>query len=275
MYEGNPGDVTQQRYWRSRLNAYGHTGWADRFIYAYDQLARLALMDHMLSVRSECHGFAVDFGSGVGDFSKLLLERGYTVCGLDPNVRPKINSPSFYYADSPSKIPFPPSTVDIIICVTVLDHILDDDNLRSALQLFRNLLKVDGTIYMLEYALTSDTARNGLPVSNGYQSFRTMDCWTKLFKQHSLLVRSSTPFSHPIYAPSIGYIEYSRSWLTRFLKRLARLPAGNCLIGKFLTWHAAKFVTKDMSEFNAANSPLRFIECVPIGKERGEAKYCA
>ena len=103
-------------FWTERLHARGHTGWADRFIYAYDQLERLGIVSLALA-RPEFRGVrtAIDFGCGTGDFSRLLLSRGYRTCGVDPFVEPAIASPDFHHARDIADIGFEPGSVDLLL----------------------------------------------------------------------------------------------------------------------------------------------------------------
>ena len=60
-------------FWNGRVKKYGHTGWADIFIYAYDQQARLRVIENILKQLEFNKSLAFDFGTGTGDFANLLL----------------------------------------------------------------------------------------------------------------------------------------------------------------------------------------------------------
>jgi predicted SAM-dependent methyltransferase len=90
------------------------------------------------------------------------------VCGYDPFVSPQIRSSRFVYAKALSEIPFKPRSVDLILSVTVLDHITDDMQLHTALALVYNLLKDHGHFLMLEYALDADVDDWRRKYSNGH-----------------------------------------------------------------------------------------------------------
>ncbi len=100
-------------FWNERLVKFGHTGWADPVIYAYDQQERLALIGAAITKLSIKRGSALDFGCGAGDFSKLLLSNGFNVCDYDPYVHPIINSASFTYADSFQQIELTDQSKDL------------------------------------------------------------------------------------------------------------------------------------------------------------------
>ena len=105
-------------FWSGRLICHGHTGWSDPVVYAYDQLERLEIIKSVVSKNKFKNGVALDFGCGTGDFSKLLLKMGFSVCGYDPFVKPSIGSSKFTYASTYTQIPFQDPVVDLVITIT-------------------------------------------------------------------------------------------------------------------------------------------------------------
>src|ERR1700730_5608731 len=164
-------------FWVQRLLNYGHTGWADPVIYTFDQRERLALIEAAINDSPIRRGVAIDFGCGTGDFSKLLLSMGFTVCGYDPYVRPHINSARFTYADSFQQIKLTSHSADFALSVTTLDHILDKQELSDVLSKLSSYLKPSASFYMLEYALDSAADRDKFGMKNNYQSFRLLSEW--------------------------------------------------------------------------------------------------
>src|SRR5712691_8684489 len=100
-------------FWSQRLHVHGHTGWSDPTIYAYDQLERLRLVEAAISKTQVVRGRALDFGSGTGDFSRLLLRMGFEVCSYDPFVTPRIRSPRFTHACTYERIPCQDHSADL------------------------------------------------------------------------------------------------------------------------------------------------------------------
>lgn len=67
------------KYWGERFRRYGHTGWADELIYAYDQSLRLKAIDKALTrakvaVSSVTH--VLDVGCGTGDLVLEFAKKG-------------------------------------------------------------------------------------------------------------------------------------------------------------------------------------------------------
>lgn len=260
--------VASKSFWGERHTRFGHTGWADPVIYAYDQLERLSIIKAAILGRQQSGGLALDFGCGTGDFSKLLLGLGFTVCGYDPYVQPQIHSPQFTYAGTCADIPFGDKSLDLVLSVTVLDHILDDCLLNAALKSFHRLLKHGGIFSMMEYALDSNVERERLGLRNEYQAFRSLDEWQYLLDRHSFRILSVSPVPHPTFSPSPGYCAYARSNLVRLLRWASGAPMPLVWRDGILKRHAAKCMRGNSAKFGVdftevRLSPIKLIECTP------------
>lgn len=255
-------ELSEQAFWAKRLQSHGHTGWADPIIYAYDQLERIALIDKAISHSPRDSGIALDFGCGVGDFSKLLLQHGFSVCGYDPFVQPKIKSKSFTYANSYNAIPLALNSAALAISVTTLDHILDERELLYALAAIRKYLNSAGIFFILEYALDSTSDRERFGQRNSYQALRTLSEWEALLDQSAFRIVDMCPVSHPLFNPSIGYIEYTRSAIVRIRKRYNRLPFIKLWLNHMLQRRAAKLIRQFPPTLNnSAFTPLKLFRC--------------
>jgi SAM-dependent methyltransferase len=243
-------------FWSERVRNYGHTGWADPVVYAYDQLERLDLITQVVSKLNYPSGLALDFGCGSGDFSRMFLKLGYTVCGYDPFVKPLINSKKFLYADNLKGITFLESTADVALSVTALDHILDEEELNRSLAAVHGCLRPGGAFYMLEYALDPEDAGK-FPAGSDYQSFRSLGNWMQLLQGQSFEIVSSTPVPHPHYSPSKGYTAFTRNVFVRIRRRYSAMPASRWL-DPLVQWEARKLV-QDMPTCLKIKSPLKLI----------------
>jgi len=255
--------MTSPNFWRERLRKYRHTGWADQTIYAYDQQERLALIEQAVQSSASKTGIAVDFGCGTGDFSRLLLRKGYTVCGYDPFVVPGIDSPRYTYAGTYGAIPFQHNEADIAISVTVLDHILGPPEVSEALHNIRRSLKKGSTFIMLEYALDSPSQRDGHLRPNGYQAFRTVEEWRSLLCQSSFRVVDVVAAPHPDFSPSNGYSAYSRSVFVRLRRRLPRILLPELWYHFLLRLIARKALgNHPVAQYHGTHSPLKLITSI-------------
>ena len=244
-------------YWTTRYKAFGHTGWKSPLIYAYDQLERLAIISEKISASNVPIYNALDFGCGTGDFTKLLLKNGAKVWSYDPNVKPDIHHENMVYIESHSSLMSLKEQMDLILSVTVLDHILDDEEFLQELINLRQIISNLGQLWMLEYALDETTKTN-----NAYQAFRKVDVWEKQLSKSGWEILSIEPVPHPGNAPSLGFQHYRR-----------RIPV--TLIGKFTkfrifqTWSLSilnRYAEKSFKKFglgSVASSPLKLICCQP------------
>src|SRR5690242_11690456 len=126
--------MADAKYWDDRARRYGHTGWADPVVYAFDQAARLAAVERVLASATVRRGLALDFGSGSGDFARLLAKHFAKVLAFDisPVVTTRaqrkygsIGNIEFCHAESVKNLALEDGSLDLILSVTVLGHILD------------------------------------------------------------------------------------------------------------------------------------------------------
>ena len=251
-------------FWTDRLRALGHTGWGDPFLHLYDQGERLAIMEAIIARETIGRDAALDFGCGVGDFSKLLLKMGFRVCGYDPFVQPPIRSENFSYARTYAELP-PAGTVDLALSVTALDHILDDNDLREALGHIRDCLKDAGILYMFEYALDATSDRDMFDLRNDYQSFRTIPEWTGFLNQAAFQVLDITPMPHPVLNPSQGFRAFGQSPLIGIRLRFPKVPLVTRALNYLLRQNAARLRQQYPPQNSFAGpSPLKLIRCRPV-----------
>jgi SAM-dependent methyltransferase len=87
----------------------------------------------------------IDFGAGVGTFPLLLKKRGLTIVCIEPDetLRRRLSIDGFQC--HPSLDAVPPSSVDFIFTLNVLEHIEDD---RAIIELLYSRLKPGGRLYV-------------------------------------------------------------------------------------------------------------------------------
>jgi SAM-dependent methyltransferase len=255
--------MTKASYWEDRFRGLGHTGWADPVIYCYDQPERLAIVKAALLMWSVNCGEALDFGCGTGDFSKLLLRLGYKVCGYDPYVQPQISARGFAYAPSYEDISIKEHGATLVLSVTTLDHILEDDAFLHAINLISRLLHETGVFILLEYALDSAADRRRFGGGNSYQSLRTLADWVGAFDRAGLTVSKVIPAPHPVLNPTLGYLAYTRVPIVRLRRACTRVPVVRSWFNPLLKRAAEKTIRGFPPKMgSSAASPLKLICCV-------------
>jgi ubiquinone/menaquinone biosynthesis C-methylase UbiE len=216
-----------KEFWNTRTKKYGHTGWSNSFIYAYDQQARLMAVEKILNSLSFNTSLALDFGTGSGDFAGLLAKYFESVIAFDISdavIRKakkkygQIKNIQFIGGNNIEEIGIPFNTVDVILTVTVLDHIMADCELTKILKYFERLLNEKGIIVAFEYALNHKKS----PTS--YQRFMQLEDWRTIFLNCGFSLDKSYGFYHPSEDPCESYLSY-KSHTTGIKGKMLRLLA--------------------------------------------------
>lgn len=248
--------MSGEAFWSERVSRHGHTGWSDAAVYAYDQPLRLAALRDWLDMQTTpADASALDFGCGTGDFCALLAERFATVVGCDLSsavlavAAQRHASPRIRYT----------ANVDaalarryaLILCVTVLQHVVDDGELRALLQRFAAALQPGGQVVVLE------TFAAGTPAANDYLKRRTRESLVAAFASVGLDLRSQRGFYHPSESPTPAFLAYRRRPWVRLLSRLApwRLPGVRNALARL----GAKSAGADRDAMDRVGSPTQWL----------------
>jgi SAM-dependent methyltransferase len=250
--------VDQKQFWEARFNQLGHTGWKDSVIYAYDQLERLSIVSNQADQLDIYKLNALDFGCGTGDFSRILISKGFRVWGYDPHAEPKINHPSFFFSSDLSGIFLQDGEAGLILSVTVMDHIICNEEFENRLRYLREKISKNGFFILIEYALDNPIKK---PAS--YQAFRSMERWNNSLYQVGWKIHFTKPIPHPKLAPSKGFIHFKNSFIVNILQKLFGKNTLRTVNLKLLSAHA-KFVLKQYGVGTVDSSPLKLIICKPI-----------
>jgi SAM-dependent methyltransferase len=240
------------KFWQERLAAHGHTGWFDPSIYAFDQRCRLGAFRRWLEEERLLGGLALDFGAGSGDFSRLLIDRGWRVVGYDKYVSPWFQHQKLQTTDS-VEVVAASAPYDLIVSVTVLGHIMDDAEFRRQLVELRNWLRPGGRFFFLEYA--SDLEKQS---ASSYEALRTLETWESAIAAAKLRLEAIEPFFHPVEAPVPAWASYSASAIARGHGRLRRLRVPLALTRPLLA-RAAKKALRTHPYSAPASSPMKIL----------------
>jgi SAM-dependent methyltransferase len=267
MGETAPGSFPAEgeaAFWRERARKVGHTGWKQPLIYAFDQRQRLRIVDERVRALGHRPGaLALDFGCGTGDFSRLLLELGYHTVGYDPHFAPSLSSPRFSYVGERSAFDALRRSFDLILSVTVLDHLIDDEEFAATLRRLRELAAPDGKLLLLEYAPDDEA-----PSPAAYQAYRSLPRWREALGAAGWWLTEHWGVPHPIHAPSRAYARYQKSLRTRLLGRALRLPILRTPAIWALGLHAGRSLESAAAD-GQVESPLKLMLCEPRHGETG------
>lgn len=245
------------RYWEDRARrfaadgaglaavcSYGMPGFYNRSI---DLVQRLALAPWVRVTRD---AKVLDIGCGIGRWSRRLAARGAKVMGVD--LSPTMIAQATHRAELEglaARCSFDVQDTahleaegkfDLVLGVTVLQHILDRDALRSAVRRMTEHLAPNGRMVLLEAAPVHLATRCDTSV---FQA-RERDTYVRLFEEFGLRVRAITGVDPAPF----------KIWLLPLLPRLPR-PLGlaalatatalalpfDLLLGRVATkssWHA-------------------------------------
>ena len=252
-----PDGPSGRSFWEARLRRFGHTGWAEAATYLYDQRLRLKAVGDVLAARSMTTRphLALDYGCGVGDFTRLLARRFAQVVGFDVSAQIigralQLNpAPNIRYTAQTADV-FVDAAFDLILSITVLQHVTDDTDLQRLLDTMAAALAPGGAVLVLEtFALREQLA--------GHTKRRTVDGLAALFRNSGLNLTSDQAFYHPTEAPTPAFTRYRRQWRTRLLSRLAgwRVPGARQVLGRL----AQRAAQHDTAYLDQARSPTRLL----------------
>ena len=251
-----PDSSSARSFWEARLRRFGHTGWAEAATYLYDQRLRLKAVGDVLATRPMTgQHLALDYGCGVGDFTRLLAQRFAQVVGFDVSAQIigralQLNpAPNIRYTAQAADV-FSDAAFDLILSITVLQHVTDDIDLQRLLDTMAAALAPGGAVLVLEtFALREQLA--------GHTKRRTVDGLVTLFRNSGLHLTSDQAFYHPTEAPTPAFMRYRRQWRTRLLSRLAgwRVPGARQVLGRL----AQRAARHDTAYLDQANSPTRLL----------------
>lgn len=208
-------------YWNERAHQHGHTGWGDRVLYAFDQSARLAAIESITKSCVPGSQAVLDFGAGSGDFAAMLSRHFDRVFAFDisdavidkARVRHGNDRIEFMHGADIRQMPLAEGSLDLVLSVTVLQHILDEDELISVLAYLRQRLRPDGRLIALEY--TPTTPR---PLSE-YQRFLSVEDWQQVLAKAGFEQHARYGIYHPEEAPCGSFERYLDSLWMRLFRR--------------------------------------------------------
>lgn len=214
--------MDNKTFWDQRVKNFGHTGWADATIYSYDQKARLNAIRSIISDFKIPSSQAIDFGCGVGDFSVMLAELFSSVIACDlsseaidlANKRNACHNLLYCHTD---EVKFVNETIDLFLSITVLGHIMDDDELSDLLKKVHKGLKEHGFLIAMEFAPKANDQKQ-----SSYQRFRSFDEWISSIESHGFKLDSYYGFYHPTMAPCSSYQSYRKDLRVQFLNKIKR-----------------------------------------------------
>lgn len=169
-----------QDYWEERAKRYGHTGWSSPIIYAFDNPIRIKVVDYLLNtiLQPSQRDALLDFGCGTGEFSKAQAKNFKRIVIYDKcssvlkTAKKSLKEATAYDSFEQLKQELHDS-FDVILSITVLQHIIDPKEMESVLSLLYEKLKGNGFLLVLESFAKVDSV-NSYEKSWNYPEFIQM-----------------------------------------------------------------------------------------------------
>lgn len=228
-------------FWDQRIKDYGHTGWSNPMVYAFDQAARLATIERLVQDLTLPKNLALDYGCGVGDFSKVLTKYFDNVIACDISKQAleqakRNNGEDKLEYVQPNEISYKDESMGLVLSVTVLGHLMKEQELETLLSNFHKAVMPSGCVIAMEYA-----PQNMPNNSSSYQKFRCFDEWKIRFEEQGFQLIQYYGFYHPTLTPCPSFSMYKNHVHVRFWSLLSRFFKVNnrfeSLANTFVTNH--------------------------------------
>jgi ubiquinone/menaquinone biosynthesis C-methylase UbiE len=175
-------------FWDKRCVLRGHTGYNDETVYSYDQPIRLRAVKYAIShsrIPLDGRSQVLDIGCGVGDFIREFCKTGASISGIDISEE-AISKCKILFGQLPNvvlkktkleEMSFKNNYFDLILSITVLQHIVNPEDFSKALTNLLRVAKNGAHILVLEIS-PFEKNRKKLP---NYISLRTRNEWINVF----------------------------------------------------------------------------------------------
>lgn len=173
--------VADREYWEDRARRHGEAacGCLNPIEYHYEERLRWDAFRRLVTPRADWE--VLDVGCGTGIWSRRIAAMGPRVVGADFSSEIiKLAKPAEhveFVVSSAQDLDLAGGRFDLVLSVTVLQHITDAAELDRALTNLRRMLKPGGLLFLLEY---SPNRPKPLPAGAGHMRYRTRAEWISL-----------------------------------------------------------------------------------------------
>lgn len=182
---------SDRQYWEERAVKHGRLacGYLDPRHQVYEQPLRWAAFARMSPIKPGER--VLDIGCGVGTWSVRMAEQGAQVLGVDISAAmidmAEPHAGVEYRVAAAHELDCPDRYFDLVVSVTVLQHITDPEELKRALRNLRRMLKDSGRFFVLEYSPLHSVPSQELT----YMRYRTHQQWIELMAGEGFALSAS------------------------------------------------------------------------------------
>lgn len=218
--------MNNNNFWSQRVKNFGHTGWADIVIYAFDQPNRIEIVHELIekyTPEGEYEKTLLDFGCGTGEFTKNELP-GFGCCvayDTCAEVLRKINFKSTKVCGISEfdKLKRKDCKYNVVISITVMQHILEDDELHAVLEMMHEKLDDNGIIILLESLYDKE---------NSYIRTWNYGEFNDYFLAHGFHMKKGYDFYPETIYKNKDFLAYSNHIDVRIIRKVYKYLPGFC-----------------------------------------------
>ena len=190
--------MSNSDFWNNRFRASGHTGWSNPWLYSYDQRNRLNFLKKIIQ---PIHPDSImDIGCGTGDFIELV-KKVFPACNITAiDISNEVIASARHrfsdvegvnlVSDDLRTVELGKERYDLLVSVTVLQHITDQIELHKLLKKIRLTLRPNSHFIFLENVYYDKQESDSIYMNKSFSSQE----WIKMCHDAGFKVITHSPY---------------------------------------------------------------------------------
>lgn len=175
-----------KKFWEKRVIDFGElsTGYTDPIFYEYDDNIRWSTFVNNVKIKKGNR--VLDVGCNFGKWCRKIKALGAEVIGIDIsekviNIAKSYKNNITYHAVKAEDMNFHKNSFDVIISITVLQHILDNKKFEKAVKKISDSVKKEGLVFIIDSAPVDKKKSKII-----YKTERKLKPYIEIFKKNNL-----------------------------------------------------------------------------------------